>query len=119
MNGSMAQLAEKIHRMGMKFGLWFEPEMISENSDLYRAHPDYAIQIPGRRPTLARNQLVLDFSRKEVRDTVYEMVYKVLKSADIDYVKWDMNRYLSDVGSVSLDAEHAGELYHRYVLGLY
>ena len=119
LSGGLKKLVDGVKAMGMKFGIWFEPEMISEDSDLYRAHPDYAIQIPGRRPTLARNQLVLDFSRKEVRDTVYEMVYKVLKSADIDYVKWDMNRYLSDVGSVSLDAEHAGELYHRYVLGLY
>ena len=119
LSGGLKKLVDGVKTMGMKFGIWFEPEMISEDSDLYRAHPDYAIQIPGRRPTLARNQLVLDFSRKEVRDTVYEMVYKVLKSADIDYVKWDMNRYLSDVGSVSLDAEHAGELYHRYVLGLY
>ena len=119
LSGGLKKLVDGVKAMGMKFGIWFEPEMISEDSDLYRAHPDYAIQIPGRRPTLARNQLVLDFSRKEVRDTVYEMVYKVLKSADIDYVKWDMNRYLSDVGSVCLDAEHAGELYHRYVLGLY
>lgn len=119
LSGGLKKLVDGVKTMGMNFGIWFEPEMISEDSDLYRAHPDYAIQIPGRRPTLARNQLVLDFSRKEVRDTVYEMVYKVLKSADIDYVKWDMNRYLSDVGSVCLDAEHAGELYHRYVLGLY
>ena len=119
LSGGLKKLVDGVKAMGMKFGIWFEPEMISEDSDLYRAHPDYAIQIPERRPTLARNQLVLDFSRKEVRDTVYEMVYKVLKSADIDYVKWDMNRYLSDVGSASLDAEHAGELYHRYVLGLY
>ena len=119
LSGGLKKLVDGVKALGMKFGIWFEPEMISEDSDLYRAHPDYAIQIPGRRPTLARNQLVLDFSRKEVRDTVYEMVYRVLKSADIDYVKWDMNRYLADLGSVSLDAEHQGELLHRYVLGLY
>ena len=119
LSGGLKKLVDGVKSLGMKFGIWFEPEMISEDSDLFRAHPDYAIQIPGRRPTLARNQLVLDFSRKEVRDAVYDMVYHVLKSADIDYVKWDMNRYLSDLGSACLDAEHQGELFHRYVLGLY
>lgn len=119
LSGGLKKLVDGVKAMGMKFGIWFEPEMISEDSDLFRAHPDYAIRIPGRRPTLARNQLVLDFSRKEVRDTVYDMVYHVLKSADIDYVKWDMNRYLSDLGSVCLEADRQGELFHRYVLGLY
>ena len=119
MNGSMAQLAEKIHKMGMKFGLWFEPEMISPDSDLYRAHPDWAIHIDGRAATQSRCQYVLDLSRKEVRDYVYDQVSAILHSANIRYVKWDMNRQLSDLGSSYLSADHKEELFHRYVLGVY
>src|SRR5699024_1839042 len=99
MGGTLKQLGDDLHNMGMKFGLWFEPEMISEDSDLYRAHPDWAIQIPGREPTRSRNQLVLDMSRKEIRDYLLERMTEILGNAPIDYVKWDMNRSISDVYS--------------------
>lgn len=117
--GGLAYLAEQINALGMKFGLWFEPEMISPDSDLYRAHPDWAIAVPGRTAGLARNQYVLDISRKEVRDAVLEQVFAVLHSANIEYVKWDMNRPLADLYSAGLPADRQGELYHRYVLGMY
>lgn len=112
-------LAERVSELGMKFGLWFEPEMISPDSDLYRAHPDWAIQIKGRTAGLSRHQLVLDLSRPEVCDYVVESVGKVLSSAKISYVKWDLNRNMSEVGSLSADAERQSETYHRYMLGLY
>ena len=96
LNGGLKYLVDEVNKLGMKFGIWFEPEMISPDSDLYRAHPDWAIAIPGRTGSLARNQYVLDLTRKEVRDYVYEMVATVLRNANIEYVKWDMNRQLSD-----------------------
>lgn len=105
--------------MGMKFGLWSEPEMVSEDSDLYRNHPDWAIKIPDRAPVRSRCQLVLDMSRKDVQDYIYEAVSNVLKSADISYVKWDMNRSISDWFSYGLNSENMGEMPHRYVLGVY
>lgn len=117
--GKLSDLVNRVKALGMKFGIWFEPEMISPDSDLYRAHPDWALQISGRTPTLLRNQLVLDLSRKEIRDEIYSRIANVLKSAPIDYVKWDMNRNLSDIGSAAADAEGQGELFHRYVLGVY
>ena len=117
--GGMGGLVEKVNALGLKFGLWFEPEMISRDSELYRAHPDYALQIPGREGSLSRNQLVLDISRREVRDCVWSQVSAVLSGANIEYVKWDMNRPLTDVASFCLAADEQGELYHRYVLGLY
>ena len=111
LGGTLAQLIDRVHGEGMKFGIWFEPEMVNEDSDLYRAHPDWAIQIPGRKPVRTRNQLVLDFSRKEVRDAIYDQVCAVLDQGEIDYVKWDMNRSLADV--------YAGNVTYDYVLGLY
>ncbi|MBP5282963.1 MAG: alpha-galactosidase, partial [Lachnospiraceae bacterium] len=117
--GGMGKLAEEINALGMKFGLWFEPEMISPESKLYEAHPDWAFAIEGRRPCRGRNQFVLDITRREVRDYVYESVAKILRSANIAYVKWDMNRQLTDVGSIALDADRQGELFHRYVLAVY
>ncbi|MDD4524504.1 MAG: alpha-galactosidase [Lachnospiraceae bacterium] len=119
LQGTLKNLVDRIKSLGMKFGIWVEPEMISPDSDLYRAHPDWALQIESRDPMQSRAQLVLDLSRKEIRDTVMDMICGVLHSADIDYVKWDMNRYLSDIGNSYLGSEHQGELYHRYVLGLY
>ena len=119
MNGSMAQLAEKIHKMGMKFGLWFEPEMISEDSDLYRAHPDWAFAIPGRVPNHSRNQLVLDMPREDVREYLLERLTTIVHDAKIDYVKWDMNRSVCDVYSHVAAQSRNGEMYHRYVLGVY
>ncbi len=117
--GNLSSLSEKINAMGMKFGLWFEPEMISEDSDLYRAHPDWALQIPGRKPNRSRFQLVLDMSRREVRDYLFERMSDILSNAKIDYVKWDMNRSMCDIYSASLPAERQGEVYHRCMLGVY
>ena len=119
LKGGLEYLVAEVNKLGMKFGIWFEPEMISPDSDLYRAHPDWAIAIPNRTPAMARQQYVLDLTRKEVRDYAYECVSKILRSANIEYVKWDMNRPLSDIGSMGLPAEQQGELYHRYVLALY
>lgn len=119
LQGSLKDMVDKINGTGMKFGIWVEPEMVNEDSDLYRAHPDWALQIPGRAPQRSRHQLVLDFSRKEVRDYIYESICKVLESANIEYVKWDMNRNLTDVWCAALPAERQGEVFHRYVLGVY
>lgn len=117
LGGTMKQLGESVNALGMKFGLWFEPEMISEDSDLYRKHPDWALRIPGREPNRARCQLVLDMSREEVRDYLFERLCDILENAPIAYVKWDMNRSICDMYSHS--GIPSGELYHRYVLGLY
>ena len=115
----LGALAEGIAEHGMRFGLWFEPEMVSPDSDLFRAHPDWCLQIPERPCSLLRNQLVLDLSRDEVCEAVIGMVSKVLRSAPISYVKWDMNRHMSEVGSAKLPPEHQREVAHRYMLGLY
>lgn len=112
-------LAEKIKALGMSFGLWIEPEMVSENSRLYENHPDRAIQAPNRKPTRGRFQLVLDMSRKDVQDYLFEAISNILKNADISYIKWDMNRSICDLYSSALEPEKQGELSHRYVLGLY
>ena len=117
--GGLKLLVDQVNAMGLKFGIWFEPEMISPDSDLYRTHPDWAIALPGRTPCRSRNQYVLDLSRKEVRDYAYECVASILRSANIAYVKWDMNRQLTDLGSSALPVENQGELLHRYVLGVY
>lgn len=119
LNGGLKYLVDEVNKLGMKFGIWFEPEMISPDSELYKAHPDWAIQIKGRPLTLCREQYVLDYSRKEVRDYVYGMMKKILDSANIEYIKWDMNRQLTEVGSATLPAERQRELWHRYVLGVY
>ena len=92
LSGGLHDLVEKIKAMGMRFGIWFEPEMISEDSDLYRAHPDWILQTPERNSCHGRNQYVLDFSRKEVVDCIYDMMYKILSESKISYIKWDMNR---------------------------
>ena len=112
-------IADRIEEMGMKFGLWFEPEMVNKDSDLYRAHPDWILQTPQRLSCHGRNQYVLDFSRKEVVDCIYEMMYKILSEAKVSYIKWDMNRQLTEVGSNALASDRQRELWHRYVLGVY
>lgn len=117
--GGLARLGRELAELGVGLGLWVEPEMVSPDSGLYRAHPDYAMALPERTPTLARNQYVLDLTRKEVRDSVYRQIADVLRSAPISYVKWDMNRPLTDVYSAALPPERQGEAGHRYVLGLY
>lgn len=113
----LAGLAKKLNRMGLKFGLWFEPEMANPDSNLYRQHPEYTVQVPGRQPSLGRNQLVLDLCNPAVRDYIVESVRSVLDSASIDYVKWDMNRNISDAFSAPLAEQ--GQFFHRYILGLY
>lgn len=117
--GGLEHLVNEVNKLGMKFGIWFEPEMISPDSDLYRAHPDWAIAIPGRVAAQSRKQYVLDLSRKEVVDYIYESIAKILRNVNIEYVKWDMNRQLTDLGSYGLASDRQGELYHRYVLAVY
>ena len=115
--GGIKSIAKAVNRMGMRFGLWFEPECVNPDSDLYRAHPDWAIKIEGRTLTLGRNQLVLDLTRPEVREYIIDSVDRVLSSANIEYVKWDYNRHISDMYSSTLAQQ--GEFFHRYILGLY
>ena len=117
--GGLEALVPRLKELGMCFGIWLEPEMVNEDSDLYREHPDWALKIPERANTRCRNQLILDFSRLEVRKHVYEQIKTVLSSADVRYVKWDMNRSLTDVCSAALPAGRQGEVYHRYILGVY
>ena len=117
--GGLPALAEKIHGLGLKFGLWVEPEMISEDSDLYREHPDWALKIPGRAMNRSRHQLNLDITRKEVREHIMNQIFKVLDACKADYVKWDMNRSVDNVFSAALPKERQGEVYHRYVLAVY
>ena len=112
-------LSEDIHEMGLNFGLWIEPEMVSENSGLYRKHPDWCLQMPRRQPSRGRYQLVLDLSREDVRDYIVTSINSVLDSARIEYVKWDMNRFITDAWSAIAEKEKQGEIYHRYILGLY
>lgn len=119
LKGGLTDLVTGINGLGMKFGIWIEPEMVNEDSRLYREHPDWALTIPGRKPCRSRNQLVLDMSRSEVRDYVFDSIAAVLKSANVEYVKWDMNRSICDVYSAVLPKERQGEVYHRYVLGIY
>ena len=117
--GGLHKLVEQINGLGMKFGIWFEPEMVSEDSDLYRAHPEWAMQIPGRHAVRSRNQIALDMGRREVQDYVIKSVNAILDDANIYYMKWDINRSLADIWSNVLPAERQGEVYHRYILGLY
>lgn len=119
LNGGLNKLANKINNMGMKFGLWFEPEMVSPISKLYEKHPNWCIHIDGRTKSTARNQLILDLGRNDVKEYIIETVSNVLKSANIEYVKWDMNRNMSEVASSVLDPARQRETSHRYILGLY
>lgn len=115
----LENVINKINDLGMKFGLWFEPEMISEDSDLYRKNPEWAIKIPNRSPSKSRNQLVLDMTRDEVVEYIFETMSKIIDNANIEYIKWDMNRNISDAFSLSLPKEKQGEFYHKYILGIY
>lgn len=119
LKGGLKNLVDRVNALGMKFGIWFEPEMISPDSDLYRQHPDWALALKDREPGLCRTQYVLDFSRREVIDYVYSRLYDILKSANIEYVKWDMNRPIAEAASLSLPAARQGEVMHRHVLALY
>ena len=119
MGGPLSEIADKINQMGMKFGLWIEPEMVNEDSQLYRTHPDWAFTIPGRRPVRGRNQLVLDFSRKEVVDYIFDSISKVIDSANISYIKMDMNRSICDVYTAVEQNQNYGKIMYEYVLGVY
>lgn len=117
--GSMKAIADHANSLNMKFGLWFEPEMVNEDSDLYRNHPDWAITDEGRDPVMGRNQLVLDMSRKEVVDYLYDMISKILDSAHIEYIKWDFNRSVCNVYSKALTPDRQGQMLHKFMLGSY
>jgi len=117
-NGLRA-FVDRVRSTGVKFGIWIEPEMVNPDSDLYRAHPDWVLHVEGRDRSIGRYTAVLDLSRKEVEDYVFEAVSKILRSADISYVKWDFNRNLTEVGSKALPCDQQKEVFHRYVLGVY
>lgn len=119
LRNGISGLSRKIHDLGMMFGLWFEPEMVNKDSDLYQKHPDYIIETPKRHASHGRKQYVLDFSRKEVVDNIYEQLVKILDEGEIDYIKWDMNRNITECYSIAYPPEQQGEIMHRYILGVY
>ena len=119
LEGGLSTVIDYVHSKGMKFGLWFEPEMVSEDSDLFRAHPDYAIGLPSRPRCYSRNQFILDLTREEVRDYIVNSVNRILSENKIEYVKWDFNRNVTDSYSIGRDPERQSEFAHRYALGLY
>lgn len=112
-------LAERIEKLGMKFGLWFEPEMVNKDSDLYRNHPDWIIATPNRSQSQSRQQYVLDYSRPEVVNYIYGLMSKILREAHLSYIKWDMNRYITECYSIASSPDRQGEVMHRHVLGVY
>ena len=117
--GGLGNLIEQVNARGLKFGIWFEPEMISPDSDLFRAHPDWHIHVRGREALIGRTQYVLDMSRPEVVDCIWNQMYTILANNKIDYVKWDFNRNISDAASAVLPAHQQGEFFHRFMLGTY
>ena len=117
--GGIEALARDVHALGIDFGLWIEPEMVNADSDLFRAHPDWAIGVPGRERTESRQQLVLDFARPEVVDHIADALIAIFSSAPIDYVKWDMNRFITEPWTAAVPADRQGEFFHRYILGVY
>ena len=119
LRGGLGKLVERINGLGLKFGIWFEPEMVSRNSELFRNHPDWALQTSNRDKSISRYQYVLDMSREDVRDYIFECICQVMDRANISYIKWDFNRNLTEVGSALLGTNRQQEVFHRYVLGLY
>ncbi len=119
LGGTLKQLVDRVNALGVQFGIWYEPEMINPDSDLFRAHPDWAVCAPGRERSMSRYQCVLDMTRKEVRDAIYEQMVSVLSTANIAYIKWDCNRHITEAASLALPPERQGEFFHRYVLGVY
>ena len=117
--GGISSLSEKVEALGLKFGLWIEPEMVNPDSDLYREHPDWAFAVPERNASLSRHQYVLDFSRPEVVDHLYKVLREVIAGAKISYIKWDMNRSVTECYSAALPADRQGEVFHRHILGVY
>lgn len=119
LKGGLKSLVDRVNALGVQFGIWFEPEMISADSDLIRSHPDWCLRAPGREMSIARTQYVLDMSRADVRDYLFDTISGILSQANIVYVKWDFNRNLTEAGSALLPASQQQEVFHRYVLGLY
>ena len=119
LKGGLGSLVKKVNALGLKFGLWFEPEMVSRDSELFTAHPDWCLHVPGRGASEGRNQLVLDMSRPEVVDYLFKTISGVLDGANIEYIKWDANRHLTEVGSATTSPDRQKEVFHRYVLGMY
>ena len=117
--GGLRRLVDGVHARGLKFGIWYEPEMISPDSDLFRAHPDWHVHVEGREPKIGRHQYVLDVSRADVRDYIFSLMEPVIRENKIDYVKWDFNRNVSDAGSALLPPERKKEFFHRFILGTY
>lgn len=117
--GGLKRLGDRVRALGLQFGIWMEPEMVNPDSDLYRAHPEWTLQIPGREPICSRHQLTLDMGRRDVQDFVIEAVTRTLNESGAVYLKWDMNRNFSNIGATALPAERQGEVPHRYILGLY
>ena len=119
LEGGLKGLTDELKKIDMKFGLWFEPEMVCEDTDLYKKHPDWVLHQLGRTPARARDQWVLDYSNPEVRNYIYESIAKILREVPVVYIKWDMNRSISDAGSEYLPSDRQGEIWHRHVLGVY
>ena len=119
LKGGLSYLIERVNAEGLKFGIWYEPEMISPDSDLFRAHPDWHVHVDNRVPMLGRNQYVLDFSREDVRENIWQQMYDVLSKNKIDYLKWDFNRNISDAGSALLPPDRKKEFFHHFILGTY
>ncbi|MBQ4338193.1 MAG: alpha-galactosidase [Clostridia bacterium] len=117
--GGLGTLISKVNEIGLKFGIWYEPEMISPDSELFRAHPDWYVHVPNRESSIGRNQYVLDVSREDVRNNIFNQMYSVISKNKIDYLKWDFNRNISEAGSAILPAERSKEFFHRFVLGTY
>ncbi len=119
LKGGLSHLIQRVNDLGVQFGIWYEPEMISPDSDLYRSHPDWAVCASGREKSLARNQCVLDMTRQDVRDSIFQQMYDVISQNNIAYIKWDCNRNITEAASMQLPPERQGEFFHRYVLGVY
>ncbi len=119
LGSSLKELTDRVNAAGCKFGIWFEPEMVSEDSDLYRKHPDWCLHIPGRPVTRGRYQLVLDLTRTDVRDYIYDSIAAIINSSNVEYIKWDFNRSIVEAWSAWKEAKHQGKVFHDYILGLY
>ena len=119
LKGGLTKLIERVNAEGVQFGIWYEPEMISEDSELYKAHPDWCVHVEGREQSPARQQYVIDMTRQDVRDCIFNQMYDVLSKNNIAYLKWDYNRAITEPGSALLDARHSKEFFHRFILGTY
>lgn len=119
LKGGLTKLIERVNAEGIQFGIWYEPEMISEDSELYKAHPDWCVHVEGREQSPARQQYVIDMTRQDVRDCIFNQMYDVLSKNNIAYLKWDYNRAITEPASVMLGARHSKEFFHRFILGTY